>query len=349
MVRPGPKPKARRGDDFDVRMLDGRKGSYSYKVQESEAGLRLDHFLAKRLSWRSRASIRKLLDADMVSLPGRSARPSRKLVAGDVVTVRLPRPVRDEAYLASHPAPELPRLFEDDQLIAIDKPPNMPVHPAGRLLNHTVITELHRVYRDFEDPSRDVVPKLCHRLDLETSGVLLVAKRHEALVHVQQQFEKRTVRKEYLVLVRGEVEGEEGLIDLPLGPSLDSKVRNARGVRHDAGGQPARTGWRVLERWPGYTRCHIRLHTGRHHQIRVHMAAIGHPVVGDKLYGGEEELFLRHGRGELDEADRARLELPRQALHSHALVFDHPTRGELRLESPWPPDLVAFCAGLGAG
>jgi len=338
--------RAKRGEDFDIRLLDGRLETYRYRVADGEGGLRLDQFLAKRLSWRSRSSVCRLLDDGLVSLEERSARASRRVQVGEFVTVRLPRPLRDEALLA-RPGDErsLTRLYEDEHLIAIDKPPNMPVHPSGRLLHHTVITELHREYRDFEDSERDVVPKLCHRLDLETSGVLLVAKTDAALTFVQKQFERRTVGKEYLVLVHGVLADDEGLIDLPLGPRLLGVVRNSRAVRHD-GGQPARTAFRVLERWAHYTLCHIRLLTGRHHQIRVHMAALGHPVVGDKLYGRDEALFLRHSAGTLTDEDRAELELPRQALHSHALEFVHPTRGALRLESPWPADLAAFCAGL---
>ena len=339
-------PRARRGDDFDVRILDGRREAFRYRVADGEEGLRLDQFLAKRLSWRSRTSSRKLLDEGLVGLSGRSARASRRLAVGDIVTVTLPPAVRDEALQLSQADDlELPRLHEDDVLIAIDKPPNIPVHPSGKLLHYTVITALHRAYRDFDDPTNDIVPKLCHRLDLETSGVLLVAKTLPALVHVQRQFEKRTVSKEYMVLVHGEVANEEGLIDLPIGPTISGEIRNGRTIRHDIG-QPSRTRYRVEQRWRGYTLCHIDLLTGRHHQIRVHMAAIGYPVVGDKLYGKDEQLFLRHQRRELTDADRDLLELPRQALHSHSLEFDHPDRGQMRIESPWPPDLATFCEGL---
>lgn len=334
--------KARRGDDFDVRMLDGQHESYRYRVADGEVGLRLDKFLAKRLSWRSRTSARKLLDEGLVTLDGRKARASRKVHRGEIVTVTLPRPLRDEALLAAHEDDlELPRLHEDEDLIAIDKPAGIPVHPSGRLLHYTVITSLHRAYRDFDDVRNDIIPKLCHRLDLETSGVLLVAKHHRALVHVQSQFEKRTVEKEYLTLVHGEVAGDEGLIDLPIGPNLAGKVINSRTIRHDVG-QPARTRWRVHERYHGYTRLHIELLTGRHHQIRVHCQAMGHPVVGDKVYGRDEMIFVRNHAGEMTDADRAMLELPRQALHSHVLGFDHPSLGPMKLESPWPDDLQAF-------
>jgi len=340
--------KAKGGDDFDVRVLDGRRESLSYRVAEGEQGLRLDQFLARRLAWRSRTSVGRLVDDGLVELAGRSARANRRLALGEVVTVQLPRPVRDEALVPrGGTLGALPRLYEDECLLAIDKPPNVPVHPAGRLLHHTVITALHREYRDFADPSRDVIPKLCHRLDLETSGVLLVAKTQEALVFVQSQFERRTVKKEYLVLVHGRVAGDEGLVDLPLGPAIGG-VHTQRAVRHDVG-QPSRTRWRVERRWREHTLLHIDLLTGRHHQIRVHMAALGHPVVGDKLYGEDEGLFLRHADKALTVEDHAALQLPRQALHSHALEFVHPGKGRMRIASPWPEDLAAFCEGLAEG
>jgi 23S rRNA pseudouridine1911/1915/1917 synthase len=265
---------------------------------------------------------------------------------GDLVTVKLPRPARDEVHV--RPAAEgrdFTRLFEDEHLLAIDKPPDLPVHPSGRLLHHTVITALHRQYRDFEDPALDVIPRLCHRLDLETSGVLLVAKTRRALTFVQQQFERRTVTKEYLVLVHGALPEESGLIDLPIGPGHAGHARPMHTVRHDVG-LPSRTAWTVQRRWAEHTLCHVRPATGRHHQIRVHFSAIGHPVVGDKLYGRDETIFLRHGERALTDADHELLQLPRQALHSHALGFVHPHAGSQRIESPWPSDLAAFCARL---
>jgi 23S rRNA pseudouridine1911/1915/1917 synthase len=335
---------ARRGDDFDVRVLDGRLESLAYRVADGEQGLRLDQFLRKRLHWRSRTSVCRLLDEGRVELLGRPTRRNRRVSVGDRVIVQLPRPLRDEA-LAPRTDVSLPRLYEDEALIAIDKPPDIPVHPSGRLLHHTVITALHREDRDFSDPTRDVKPKLCHRLDLETSGVLLVAKTDAALTFVQAQFERRTVGKEYLVLVHGTLAAEAGAIDLPLGPAFDARLRTQRVVRHDIG-QPARTRWAVRRRWRDHTLCHVQLLTGRHHQIRAHMAAIGHPVVGDKLYGRDETNFLRYSDRLMTDADRVLLELPRQALHSHALEFRHPTRGALRIESPWPPDLARYCDGL---
>lgn len=346
MAKQRKRERAKRGDDFDIRFLDGDREAYRYRVADGEEGLRLDQFLAKRFSWRSRTSIRRLIAEGLVELEGRSARNSRRLQVGEIVTVRLPRPKRDSVRLEAERAGQnLVRLFEDERLIAIDKPPNIPVHPAGRLLHFTVITELHRQYRNFDDPLRDLVPKLCHRLDVETSGVLLVAKDRRALTFVQEQFAERTVKKEYLVLVHGEVAEDEGLVDLPIGPTATGIVKNMRAIRWDIG-QPSRTKWRVVERFAGKTKLHIHLLTGRHHQIRVHMAAIGHPVVGDKLYAHDPEIFLRYTNEECTDDDWRVLGLRRQALHSHALEFEHPTRGPMRIASPWPPDLREHCADL---
>ncbi|HZL98768.1 MAG TPA: RluA family pseudouridine synthase [Planctomycetota bacterium] len=345
-TRAGSGRKAKGGDDFDVRLLDGRLESLAYRVAEGEQGLRLDVFLARRLHWRSRSSVARLLDEGRVALAGRGARASRRVALAELVTVLLPRPLRDEA-LAPRGAGvgALPRLYEDERLIAIDKPPDIPVHPAGRLLHYTVITALHRQYRDFSDPTRDVVPKLCHRLDLETSGVLLVAKTDAALSWVQRQFERRTVGKEYLVLVRGRMEREQGLIDLPLGPSADRREWPRRAVRHDVG-QPARTRFRIERRWATATLLRVDLLTGRHHQIRAHMAAIGHPVLGDKLYGDGGPRAIERPAAPAGAPEHGPA---RQALHSHALTFTHPTRGPMRIESPWPDDLAAWCAALPAG
>jgi 23S rRNA-/tRNA-specific pseudouridylate synthase len=141
------------------------------------------------------------------------------------------------------------------------------------------------------------------------------------------------------------MDSDEGLIDLPIGPAHAGKVRNSRAIRHDLG-QPSRTRWRALERWAEYTLCHVQLLTGRHHQIRVHMAAVGHPVVGDKIYGRDGSIFLRFTNRTITEDDWRTLQLRRQALHSHSLTFEHPTRGRMRVASPWPADLRAFCEQL---
>jgi len=320
-----------------------------FTIDPAEEGTRLDTYLARRMRWRSRTSIQKLVQEGLISITRQGERrvvkkSSSVLIAADEIAVTLPRPKRDIDFGEAGPPsdPNLPILYEDRWLVAVDKPPNVPVHPAGRNLYRTVITTLHRRYRRPDDPTHDIVPKLCHRIDLETSGVLLVAKDDRAHRDVQRLFRDRATEKEYLAVVHGIPEPREGFIEKPLGPALGMKVAMASGVRWDVGLE-AKTEYRVESVHGDFSILRIRLHTGRHHQIRVHFSSIRHPLVGDKIYGGDEELFLKYYDDALTAEDHDRLLLPRQALHSTRLALDHPITGErLVIESPLPEDLREF-------
>lgn len=311
-------------------------------VAPDEAELRLDHFLAKRCPWRSRTKIEQLIEDGQVELAGRRARPSRRVRAGETVVVLLPRPKRERDLVERGEGLELALLHEDEGLIAVDKPAGIPVHPGGRLLEDSVITRLHRrfgVGGPGFDPELDVVPKLCHRLDLETSGVLLVAKRDAVAAEISRQMRSRETVKEYLALVHGVVRADAFEIDAPLGDHPSSLVMNRRAVV--PGGSPSRTGVTVEARFAAHTLVRCRLFTGRRHQIRCHLHHAGHPIVGDKLYGLSEEYFLAYYEERLDDAMRARLVLPRQALHAARLVVTHPRTGApLELVSPLAPDIA---------
>ena len=317
-------------------------------VAPDEAALRLDHFLAKRCPWRSRTKIEELIERGQVELAGRAARPARKVHAGETIVVHLPRPKREADFAARGEAPELPLLHEDDELLAVDKPAGIPVHPGGRLLEDTVITRLHRrfgVGAPGFDPERHVTPKLCHRLDLETSGVLLVAKSDAVAAEMNRQLRTREVVKEYLALVHGVVRQEEFLVDGPLGDHPSSLVSNRRAVV--PGGSPSKTGFKVERRFADFTLLRCRLWTGRRHQIRCHLHHAGYPIVGDKLYGLDEGYFLAYYEERLDDAMRARLLLPRQALHAARRVVTHPKSGApLELVAPLPRDLAELIATL---
>lgn len=325
-----------------------------YRADNFNAGARLDTFLARHMNWRSRTSIQRLIDEGKVHLDRRgnkalASKGSLMVLFGDHVHVRLPRPKRDLDFgeLGPPPDPVLTTLFEDRWLLALDKPPNVPVHPAGRNLYRTVITSLHRRYRRPDDPEHDIVPKLCHRLDLETSGVLLVAKDDRAHRLVSEQMHDRTPEKTYLAIVHGHPERESGTIDLPLGEALQKHIQVKKGVRFDSEGKPSRTEYRAIERRGDFTLLALRLLTGRMHQIRVHCAAIGHPVVGDKIYNGDEMVFARYYDGALTDEDRRRLILPRHALHAHRLQLTHPiTELPLDVTAPLPSDLQDFWDGL---
>ena len=334
------------GREEDLREIE-------FAVAPGEDGARLDHFLSGRMTWRSRSSIQKLLTRGRVRLgePQAAAGPGRlkaslRVRCGQVYAVRIPIPRREEDLLrGSGGRIEIPVLYEDRWVVAVNKPPGIAVHPAGRILDRTVITEFRRRCAGAGgiDPA-DI--KLCHRLDLETSGVLLLSRDPVSMPEFAASFEQRRAHKEYLALVHGAMRDEEGLIDLPIGPARDSAVHLKRAVRPRTG-RPARTGFRVERRFRDFTLVRLILFTGRHHQIRVHLAARGHPIVGDKLYGEDETVFLRYLDGALTDADRRRLILPRQALHAAGLRVPHPRLGrDLCVEAPLFPDMLACMAGL---
>ena len=308
-------------------------------IDARTAGQRLDLALAAILTWRSRSSIVRMIDKGMVRLEGRVVPPSRKVRVGDTIEVDVPQdpvpqPRTDENF-------ELPILFEDQWMIAVDKPPGMAVHPSGRHLTGTLIDELHRRYRRPEDPEHDVVPRLLHRIDLETSGVVAVGLDEHFHHQVRKQFEDRLVQKGYLAVVHGCPDKLEGRIDFGIRPDKGSAVRLKLTTCEPGLGQSAITNYRVVRSNGQFSLVEVRPETGRTHQIRVHMQAIGCPLVGDKLYGADEQLFLHGIAGELSDADREALVLDRHALHSHTLTFFHPCRDrEVTIEAPLPREFA---------
>lgn len=344
-TRPTPHRKSK------VELLDAEE--IVFEADPFQSGARLDAFLARMMTWRSRTSIQRLIKDGKVALHRAGSKADSVKVAtiilpGDEVHVLLPKPKRAiEAILHDPNDPIVRPIFEDRWLLALDKPPGVPVHPAGQHLHRTVITALHKLYRRPDDPEKDVVPKLCHRLDLETSGVLLCAKDDDAHRLVSEQMFARTPEKEYLAIVHGAPKDDHGMIDLPIGPAIGRIIQVQKGVRYDEEGRASRTEYWVERRFAKFALLRIRLHTGRMHQIRVHCAAIGHPLVGDKIYGDDPTVFLRYYDGVLTEADHAKLLLPRHALHAHKLKLLHPvTEVPLELVAPLAPDMVRLLESL---
>jgi 23S rRNA pseudouridine1911/1915/1917 synthase len=322
------------------------------QMKASEVCIRLDAFLSRHLSWRSRTSIQALIhdgfvlvDASAPDAPRGTGttrtetRPGRKLRHGSKVVVVIPEELR--VPMLEKSSDELAILFEDEAVLAVDKPPNVPVHPAGRHMSDTLIQRVHARYGQGFDLERGGAPRLCHRLDRETSGIVLVGKHPEAHADVMRQFERRLVEKEYLAIVEGVPERDGGVIDMPLGPARASSVELKIAVQVD--GWSSRTDWRVIARQSGSALLACAPHTGRQHQIRVHLQAIGHPVVGDKIYGPDEALFQKSLDGELDARDLALLGMPRHALHNHRVAFRSPASGQrVEVVSPLPADMQRY-------
>jgi 23S rRNA pseudouridine1911/1915/1917 synthase len=296
-------------------------------------GWRLDTYLAHRVRSLSRAQARALIQSG-ISSPGRKLKPSSRVQAGLRFTVE--RPVLDEASL-----PEaIPIIFEDDALLVLDKPAGLPIHPTGRYHHFTLTSYLRREGGPKADPA--------HRLDRETSGLVVCGKGLAATAALKASFARGRIQKTYLALVEGWPKGERFTIDLPLqleGGAI--RLRMATGQ-----GKPAVTAVECRARLEGpggepFALLALQPHTGRQHQIRAHLAAAGLPIVGDKLYGADPQCFLRFTEGRLTQEDQRRLRLPRQALHAAALILPHPISGaSLALASPLPADLRGFVDGL---
>jgi RluA family pseudouridine synthase len=335
----------------DRVQLEVSASALGQKVED--VNLRLDAFLAKHLTWRSRTSIQSLVkdgyvlvDASTPDHPHGSGelreerRPGRRLRHGTQVVVLIPPELRLPA--PQHTTDELELLYEDEDAIAVDKPAGLPVHPSGRHVNDTLIQRVHARYQE-SHLDHGMAPRLCHRLDRETSGIVLVAKNPRAHPFLAQQFEDRKVEKEYLAIVSGTPTMDSGSIDSPIGPARASTVRLKMTVAID--GLPCRTDWRLVRSYGDAALLSCQLHTGRQHQIRVHLASIGHPIIGDKLYGLDEEYFKRNADGSLSAEDLEALELPRHALHHHRLVFTSSvTKQPVEVVSPLPEDLRAYLA-----
>ncbi len=302
----------------------------SLMVDAAGVGLRLDRWLAGRLPELSRARLQALITAGHVQLDDRSTKASHRLKSGQTVTVSVPPA---EAAL---PGPEdipLRLVYEDQDLLVVDKPAGLVVHPGAGRRGGTLVNALLHQVKDLSGVGGVLRPGIVHRLDKGTSGLMVVAKSDHAHRALAAQFAGRTVEKEYLALVHGIPVRPEGVISAAIG--RDPVHRRKMSVRAPRG-RDARSDYRVMEALDGAALLRVRIHSGRTHQIRVHLAALGHPVAGDATYGGTRTPSSRRP------ASRDALNaLSRPALHAARLAFDHPVSGSrLSFESPWPEDLA---------
>lgn len=291
------------------------EASYSFEAPPEAAGQRLDRFLAGQEPFLSRSQVQRLMDKGLVLVNARQARPSLRLRAGDLIRMTVPPP--EEVALAPEAIP-LDIVYEDEDLLVVNKPAGLVVHPAVGHQRGTLVNALLDHCSDLSGIGGYLRPGIVHRLDKDTSGLLLVSKSDPAHQGLSAQLKARQIKRKYLALVCGEVRSGQGLIDAPLG--RDPKDRKRIAVV--AGGRTARTHYRIKERFAGYTLLDVELETGRTHQIRVHLAYAGYPVAGDPVYGPR----------------RNPLCLPGQALHAYRIVFTHPRTDELMaFEAPLPP------------
>ena len=311
-------------------------------VKRKAEGVRLDQYLVSVFSEYSRSVFQKVIDAGAVLVNGAVAKASYKVRHGDHVRIWLPEPTHDL------PVPEnipLEILYEDEFLALINKPADMVVHPAKGHWSGTLVNALQFHFGQLSHLSGDYRPGIVHRLDRDTSGVILVAKDEFTHRDLSYQFENRKIFKEYLALTAGVLDRDSDYIERRIGHHPKDRVKMAVTDEEDDG-KEACSYYEVIERFRGFSFCRIYPRTGRTHQIRVHLASIGCPVLADKIYGGRDCLRLSDLVAGLDPAADEIL-LSRQALHASRLRFHHPRLREwIEAEAPLPPEFVKTLEAL---
>jgi 23S rRNA pseudouridine1911/1915/1917 synthase len=303
-------------------------------VGDEAVGQRLDLFLAQQFPTHSRVQLRRAINAAGVEVNGARAKAAHRLKGGEAIRVTLPEIPREA------PQPEdipLEILFEDEWLAAINKPAGMVVHPAKGHWAGTLTSALQFHFDRLSEAGGPSRPGIVHRLDRDTSGVLVVAKTDEAHFALADQFEARMVEKEYFAIVAGNPDRDRDVIDLPIG--IHPYQREKMAVRRDhPTARSAQTFYEVIERFDGFAAVRVLPKTGRTHQIRVHLHSLGCPVLCDRLYGGRAQLT----RGELTgDTNDTQVILDRQALHAARLALNHPITGErLEFRAPLATDIA---------
>ncbi len=317
-------------------------GHASYHVSRGEADLRLDVFLAAKLPDASRSLIQRHIAEGGVRVDGSPSKSSRKLRCGERVEVD-PIPVRSSELLPQ----DIPLsvVFEDDEIIVVNKPAGMIVHPPGPGASQgTLVNALLGHCRRLSGAGEGLRAGIVHRLDRDTTGVIVAAKTDRAHRRISEQFKLRSVRKEYLAVVIGEMTPERGEIVLPIG--RHRREREKMAVR-TAGGRSALTEYVVKERFRGFASLLLRPRTGRTHQIRVHLSSQGHPIVADRLYGGGTACYMSELEGGGEPGVSEEPLIARQALHAAMLAFEHPTTNKsLEFHAEPPEDLQRLLNAL---
>lgn len=326
----------------DIDELEGEPQLYEhfrFVVDSGQEPLRIDKYMLEKLQHSSRNRIQRAADAGFVHVNDRPVKRNYRVRPGDVVTLMLDRP-RHDTSIEAEDIP-LDVVYEDSQVMVVNKPAGLVVHPGVGNFTGTLVNALAWHLRDVEgyDPN-DPEVGLVHRIDKDTSGLLVVAKTPDAKTKLGLQFFNKTTHRSYNALVWGNVKDDEGRIEGNIGRDPKDRLRMAVFAPDSGIGKPAVTHYRVIERFGYVTLIECILETGRTHQIRAHMRSIGHPLFADERYGGMEIL-----RGERSASYRAFVQncfslCPRQALHARTLGFVHPTTGkQMDFTSEWPEDM----------
>lgn len=287
-----------------------------YIVPEESSGLRIDKFLTEICPDYTRSFLQKLLKSELVEVNGKPVKSSYKTAAGDTVTFEVPEAV--EAKITAQEMP-LDILYEDEDVILINKPKGMVVHPAAGHYEGTLVNGLmHHCREQLSGINGVMRPGIVHRIDMDTTGVLIVCKNDLAHNSIAEQLKVHSITRKYYAVVFGSLKDDEGTIHAPIGRHPNDRKKMSINSKN---GKDAVTHYKVLERFHGYTLVECRLETGRTHQIRVHMASIGHPLLGDQVYGPAKQPFRLQG----------------QTLHAGVLGFLHPRTGEyMEFSAPLP-------------
>lgn len=294
--------------------------TYIFEINEQDAGTRLDKFLAREIEDLTRSYIQKLLGEGMAKINGKEVKPSYKLQTGDKIELIEPDPVELTVEPENIP---LDIYYEDEDVIVVNKPQGMVVHPADGNYSGTLVNALLYHCRDLSGINGVLRPGIVHRIDKDTSGLLVVAKNDASHLDLAGQLKEHSVTRRYLALVHGNLQVESGTIEAPIGRDPNNRQKMAV---TDKNSKQAITHFKVKKRFGQYTLVECQLETGRTHQIRVHMAYIKHPVVGDPKYGGKTKKFNLNG----------------QLLHAAVLGFKHPRTAEyLEFEAPLPKHFQA--------
>ena len=318
-------------------------GAFTILANESDQGRRLDVVVAAHLPGCSRSLAVNLITNLEILVDNQAKKPGYRVKCGDKILGRIPYP--EQAEYKPEPIP-LQILYQDNHIVVLNKKAGLVVHPAPGHSRGTLVNALLYHCPDLEGIGGEIRPGIVHRLDKGTSGTMVVAKNADALEHLAKQFKCRTIQKIYLALVYGELSTDEGIITLPIGRHPVDRKRMSTISRKS---RAAETAWRVRERFPGITLLELRLKTGRTHQIRVHCAAMDHPIVGDPVYGSRRRLKDTAGLfpGESSTMRTALKSVSRQMLHAWRLGLTHPHTGEIMtFESPIPDDMAELMVKL---